>query len=278
MEMSGTEEDSECLRLEEVMEWRSFSLLSKKEGEKEAGQQVISPQRQLHLFVAACIVITCLLQQAISEENSQRSEPLSPHVGSSSYSRDNRNISSTTLASRRTQLKPRSWVQQHRATTNSPTEVTTNIINNKSESEIVLEKWQAFEKTVKKIIDGRMKKALPMFLRMSSDAKLSGECQKSIMALVNGVRSMKSWAFRNVSVDFTTGTKKKKRDTQWSSRRRAVTVVHKHLDQIVEAFNHLALDAVSSPETKSEAVSLLKSIQTFEFVAFTCSWQKTLKK
>ncbi|XP_055952756.1 nose resistant to fluoxetine protein 6-like [Argiope bruennichi] len=67
---------------------------------------------------------------------------------------------------------------------------------NKSESEIVHEKWQLFEKTVKKIIDGRMKKALPMFLRMSSDAKLSGECQKSIMALVNGVRSLKSWAFR----------------------------------------------------------------------------------
>ncbi|GBN74433.1 hypothetical protein AVEN_240129-1 [Araneus ventricosus] len=60
--------------------------------------------------------------------------------------------------------------------------------------------------------------------------------------------------------------------------REAVTVVHKHLDKIVEALNHLALDAVSSPETKSGVVSLLKSIQTFEFVAFTSFSQKTLKK
>ncbi|GBN34922.1 Zinc finger MYM-type protein 1 [Araneus ventricosus] len=71
---------------------------------------------------------------------------------------------------------------------------------------------------------------------------------------------------------------RKESDTRWSSRREALTVVHKHLDKIVEALNHLALDAVSSPETKSGAVSLLKSIQTFEFVAFTCFWQKTLKK
>ncbi|GBL83417.1 hypothetical protein AVEN_110716-1 [Araneus ventricosus] len=65
---------------------------------------------------------------------------------------------------------------------------------------------------------------------------------------------------------------KKESDTRWSSRREAVTVVHKHLDKIVEALNHLPLDAVSSPETKSVSVSLLKSIQTFEFVAFTCFW------
>ncbi|GBM12826.1 hypothetical protein AVEN_247596-1 [Araneus ventricosus] len=63
---------------------------------------------------------------------------------------------------------------------------------------------------------------------------------------------------------------KKESDTRWSSRIEAVTVVHKHLDKIVEALNHLALDAVSSPETKS--VSLLESIQTFEFVAFACFW------
>ncbi|GBN86215.1 hypothetical protein AVEN_172055-1 [Araneus ventricosus] len=65
---------------------------------------------------------------------------------------------------------------------------------------------------------------------------------------------------------------KKESDTRWSSRREAVTVVHKHLDKIVEALNHLPLDAVSSPEKKSVSVSLLKSIQTFEFVAFTCFW------
>ncbi|GBN39806.1 hypothetical protein AVEN_134089-1 [Araneus ventricosus] len=68
---------------------------------------------------------------------------------------------------------------------------------------------------------------------------------------------------------------KKESDTLWSSRREAVTVVRKHLDKIVEALNHLPLDAVSSPEAKSVSVSLLKSIQTFEFIAFTCFWQKT---
>ncbi|GBM43625.1 hypothetical protein AVEN_225152-1 [Araneus ventricosus] len=70
----------------------------------------------------------------------------------------------------------------------------------------------------------------------------------------------------------------KKSDARWSSRREVVTVVHKHLDKIVEALNHLELDAVLIPETKSGSVSLLKSIHTFEFVAFTCFWQKTFKK
>ncbi|GBN96111.1 hypothetical protein AVEN_169974-1 [Araneus ventricosus] len=64
----------------------------------------------------------------------------------------------------------------------------------------------------------------------------------------------------------------KESDTRWSSHREAVTVVHKHLGKIVEALNYLALDAVSSPETKYMSVSLLKRIQTFEFVAFTCFW------
>ncbi|GBM11929.1 hypothetical protein AVEN_209627-1 [Araneus ventricosus] len=58
---------------------------------------------------------------------------------------------------------------------------------------------------------------------------------------------------------FTTGTKKKS-DTRWSSRREPITVVHKHLVKIVEAVNLLALDAVSSPKTKSGAVSLLKGL------------------
>ncbi|GBN98291.1 hypothetical protein AVEN_118704-1 [Araneus ventricosus] len=51
---------------------------------------------------------------------------------------------------------------------------------------------------------------------------------------------------------------KKESDTRWSSRREPITVVHKHLAKIVEAVNLLALDAVSSPKTKSGAVSHLK--------------------
>ncbi|GBM65070.1 hypothetical protein AVEN_86721-1 [Araneus ventricosus] len=43
---------------------------------------------------------------------------------------------------------------------------------------------------------------------------------------------------------------KKESDTWWSSRREAVTVIHKHLEKTVEALNHLALDAVSSPKAK----------------------------
>ncbi|GBM95726.1 hypothetical protein AVEN_262564-1 [Araneus ventricosus] len=53
---------------------------------------------------------------------------------------------------------------------------------------------------------------------------------------------------------------KKESDTRWSSRREPITVVHKHLVKIVEAVNLLALDAVSSPKTKSGAVSLLKGL------------------
>ncbi|GBN68009.1 hypothetical protein AVEN_64474-1 [Araneus ventricosus] len=43
---------------------------------------------------------------------------------------------------------------------------------------------------------------------------------------------------------------KKESDTRCSSRREAVTVVHKHWDKILEALNHLSLDAVSSRETR----------------------------
>ncbi|GBM03022.1 hypothetical protein AVEN_14536-1 [Araneus ventricosus] len=71
---------------------------------------------------------------------------------------------------------------------------------------------------------------------------------------------------------------KKESDTRWSSRREPITVVHKHLVKIVEAVNLLALDAVSSPKTKFDAVSLLKGIQTFEFVAFTCFLAENIKK
>ncbi|GBM27249.1 hypothetical protein AVEN_113517-1 [Araneus ventricosus] len=71
---------------------------------------------------------------------------------------------------------------------------------------------------------------------------------------------------------------KKESDNRWSSCREPITVVHKHLVKIVEAVNLLALDAVSSPKTKFEAVSLLKGIQTFEFVAFTCFLAENIKK
>ncbi|GBO05062.1 hypothetical protein AVEN_113146-1 [Araneus ventricosus] len=54
---------------------------------------------------------------------------------------------------------------------------------------------------------------------------------------------------------------KKESDTRWSSRREPITVVHKHLVKIVEAVNLLALDAVSSPKTKSGAVSHLKEAE-----------------
>ncbi|XP_042901090.1 uncharacterized protein [Parasteatoda tepidariorum] len=127
-----------------------------------------------------------------SEESSAIAAPLrlSPHVEASAFKPDNKTITSTT--NRRTQ--GRSWNPQPRTTTTEASVIKT--FNNMSETEMVHQAWQKFEKSAKKLIDGHMKKALPMFLRMSSDANLSGECQKSILALVQGVRGMKSWAYR----------------------------------------------------------------------------------
>ncbi|XP_054716535.1 nose resistant to fluoxetine protein 6-like [Uloborus diversus] len=65
-----------------------------------------------------------------------------------------------------------------------------------SESEEVHMKWKNFEKSAKKLIDSQMKKALPKFLQFGLSSNISAECSSSILALVHGIRGMKSWAFR----------------------------------------------------------------------------------
>ena len=116
---------------------------------------------------------------------------LSPHIEPSS--RHNKSDSSSSL--RRTLSRTRVWTP---VTTELPRLTTTAVPKrNMSESEIVHEKWKEFEKNMKKMIEGQMKKALPLFLRMGSDTNFSAECSKGIMSLVQGVRGLKSWAFRS---------------------------------------------------------------------------------
>ncbi|GBM80856.1 Putative protein in type-1 retrotransposable element R1DM [Araneus ventricosus] len=127
--------------------------------------------------------------------------------------------------------------------------------------------------------------ALTKFQHWTDKHQLKVSTEKSttilISRLVSGPRVkwdnqiIKRW---EVLLKYSTLALKKESYTRWSSHREAVTVVLKNLDKIVDALNHLALDAVSRPQTKFGAVSLLKSIQTFEFIAFTCFWQKALKK
>ncbi|GFT96059.1 NRF domain-containing protein [Nephila pilipes] len=161
-------------------------------------------------FVIVSLAVVCLMQNVASEENSVNSAEFSLHVESSGPVLTNKTESPSTLNSRRTQNRARPWTLQTSPPPNSSPETPkaeNYVKNNISETEMVHEKWRVFEKSMKKVIDGRMKKALPMFLRMGSDAKLSGECSKSIMALVTGIRGLKSWAFRmlDASTKFPSG-------------------------------------------------------------------------
>lgn len=119
---------------------------------------------------------------------------LSPRVESSA----GHNKSESLSPFRRTLSRTRLWTP---VTTEIPKTSTTTMPTRKmSEADVVHEKWKEFEKNMKKMIEGQMKKALPQFLRMSSNANLSAECSKDIMSLVLGVRGLKSWAFRSKSL------------------------------------------------------------------------------
>ncbi|GFT86827.1 uncharacterized protein TNCV_4163991 [Trichonephila clavipes] len=152
-------------------------------------------------LLVVLLVLVCIIHNIKSEEGSVNPAEFSLHVESSSPVLTNKTDSSSTHTARRTiQNRARPWTLQTNPVQNSSPgtpKAEKSTKNNMSEIEMVHEKWRVFEKSMKKVIDGRMKKALPMFLRMGSDAKLSGECSKSIMALVTGIRGLKSWAFRS---------------------------------------------------------------------------------
>ncbi|XP_063810584.1 zinc finger MYM-type protein 1-like [Pseudophryne corroboree] len=66
--------------------------------------------------------------------------------------------------------------------------------------------------------------------------------------------------------------------TRWSAKMEAVEAVYKHLDKVMKALEELGTNPLSSPETKSEANSLLKHISKFEFIIITCFWYGILRK
>lgn len=150
-------------------------------------------------FIAFVVFITfqVIVSKEILSPNEETSKvligesPLSPHVEPSSR----HNESEPTF--RRTFGRTRLWTPV--TTTTELPKMSSTIVpaRNMSESEIVHEKWKDFEKNMKKIILGQMKKALPLFLRMGSDTNISAECSRGIMSLVQGVRGLKSWAFRS---------------------------------------------------------------------------------
>lgn len=147
-------------------------------------------------FVAFLIFQTVISKEILptSDERSKvliGESGLSPRVEPSARHNKSESLSPFTRTISRTRL----WTP---VTTEIPkTSTTTTQTRKMPETDIVHEKWKEFEKNMKKMIEGQMKKALPQFLRMSSDANLSPECSKGIMSLVQGVRGLKSWAFRS---------------------------------------------------------------------------------
>lgn len=64
--------------------------------------------------------------------------------------------------------------------------------------------------------------------------------------------------------------------TRWSIKREVVTVVYKHLEEIINALNERISSTTSTPETKIEATNILKKGSTFEFITASCFWLKQL--
>lgn len=66
--------------------------------------------------------------------------------------------------------------------------------------------------------------------------------------------------------------------TRWSARMQAVEVIYKYFDSINKVLEELISNPLSTSETKTEANSLKKCINKFEFIVFTCFWFNILKK
>lgn len=140
------------------------------------------------------------LEKGESSKDLSIQSELSPHVDSAPRLQ---NKTESRPSSRRTFNRARIWTPRESITTEAASPAsTTTVANNISESDIAHEKWKTFEMTMKKMIEGNMKKAIPMFLRLGSDTKVSAECSKGIMALVQGIRGMKAWAFRSKWITF----------------------------------------------------------------------------
>ena len=74
---------------------------------------------------------------------------------------------------------------------------------------------------------------------------------------------------------FVTQTVKRQCDTRWSSSHDAVQVIHEECDNVIASLQHL-LEGEFSRETKSDAGSLLNSIQQFPFIALLNFWYSVL--
>lgn len=66
--------------------------------------------------------------------------------------------------------------------------------------------------------------------------------------------------------------------TRWSARLESVEVIYKHMDKVLYALEELNTHEFSSPETRSEAKSLICNLKNFECVVMTCFWYTILKK
>lgn len=73
-------------------------------------------------------------------------------------------------------------------------------------------------------------------------------------------------------------TLKSQSKTRWSARKEAVEAVYKHFDKVIKALEELKTHFLSTPETKTEANSILKNMKKLEFIAFTCFWYAILKQ
>lgn len=71
---------------------------------------------------------------------------------------------------------------------------------------------------------------------------------------------------------------KAKSKTRWSAMLESVQVIYKHLNKVLDALEELQANELSSSETKSETISLMWNLKTFEFVLIICFWYGILKK
>lgn len=66
--------------------------------------------------------------------------------------------------------------------------------------------------------------------------------------------------------------------TRWSVKAQLVEVVFKHFNKSNMALQELANNSSSFEEVKTEAMSIKKHINKYDFITFLCFWYRILKK
>ena len=70
---------------------------------------------------------------------------------------------------------------------------------------------------------------------------------------------------------------KRESETRWSARSEAVKAIYEGLDELVRLLEKLSEDATMTPDTRSDAETLLSDISNFNFLVLLHFWNTILR-